>query len=927
MRDWIAFVREELKLPAMKGHREVRMIRELADHLEDVYAEAISGGASEEDAMDQAKAWLGDTDRATAELLRSEPAHLRTQLNRWSEGSEERLRAKGGLWAAVSDRVRDLRLAIRSLAKRPVFTGVVVFVLALGIGATTAIFTLLDVVILSPLPYDAANRLVAIDHTGEGMGIQSAGQCAAWHFTYESENRVFEDIGLYGDGSSTIIHRSGEPEAVPSLGLTSGVLRALRLKPVVGRLFTPEDEALDAPNAILLGYGYWQSRYGGDPEVVGQVVDVNGATWEIAGVVPAEIELLGVDPAVVFPYRVDRSQLFVGNIGLGGIARLRDGVTLEQANADVARMLPLATEMFPGGPVADFNESAQYAPNLLPLKASLVGSVVDLLWLFMAGVAVVLLIACANVANLFLVRADGKRTEMAVRTAMGASQRRIGWEYLKESLLLGVLGGVVGLVFAKVGLRILIAMAPVALPRVQEVSLNPQVLLFALVVSLGAGLAFGALPALWHGRARLVDALKQGARSGTSKEHHRAQHALAVSQMALALVLLVASGLMLRSFVSLRNVDPGFRNAEDLLAVRLFIPFDQIADAGEVALHHEQIAHRLGEIPGVTSVGLSSAVPMHGTDNVNPFYVDGLDYSGDEAPPLRRHKWLGQDFLETMQIPLLLGRTFTWNDIHDRIPAALVSERLAREYWGSPEAAIGQRIAARPDPPRWHEVIGVVADVREDGLGARPPLLVYWPQATLAFWGGSPPDQVQTWRSMSYAIRSGRVGTTGFLREVREAIWEVDPTLPLLRVREVDGLVSESMAQTSFALILLMVAAGVALLLGIIGVYGVISYAVSQRTSELGMRVALGARSGDVIRMVLRQGFVLAVVGLAIGLALSFGLTGLMSDRDLLYGVSPRDPVTFALVPALLLGVAILATYVPARRAARVNPMDALRAE
>jgi len=359
--------------------------------------------------------------------------------------------------------------------------------------------------------------------------------------------------------------------------------------------------------------------------------------------------------------------------------------------------------------------------------------------------------------------------------------------------------------------------------------------------------------------------------------------------------------------------------------MRLYIPPGEVRDPAEVAATHERIARRLQELQGVTSVGIATSIPMHGSNNVNPFFVEGLDYSGDQAPTNRRHKWIGEGMLETLQIPLLAGRTFTWQDIHDRIPAVLVSEKLAREYWDSPAAALGQRVAARPDPPRWHEIIGVVADVRDDGLAADPPPMLYWPQVTLAFWEGNAADQIATWRGTSYAIRSPRVGTAGFLEEVRAAVSEVNPNLPLLGVATLEDLTAQSIARTSFTLVLLGLAAGVALLLGLIGVYGVISYSVSQRTPELGMRMALGARSEDVTGMVLRQGLVLSLVGLTIGLALALSLTRVMTS--LLFDISPRDPVTFTVVPVVLVVVALLASYVPARRAARVDPMVALRAE
>jgi len=437
---------------------------------------------------------------------------------------------------------------------------------------------------------------------------------------------------------------------------------------------------------------------------------------------------------------------------------------------------------------------------------------------------------------------------------------------------------------------------------------------------------FGLFPILRHRQKAVVDALKQGGPRGMSGgDRHRTQNSLAVSQLALALVLLVASGLMLRSFQSIWATDPGFQNPEGVLALRIRIPSQEIRDPAEMAKAHELIARHLGELPGVDSVGLGLGIPMDGSGNVNPFFVEGVTLDGDVPPPIRRHKWIGEGYFETLQIPLLVGRTFTWQDVESRFPGAILSESLAREYFGSPDAALGQRVAARPDPPRWHEVVGVVADVRDDGMGATPLLEVYWPQVTLAFWEGDAPDDVATWRTMGYAIRSDRVGTSGFLDDVRDVVWSVNPNLPLTGVQTLPDLMEQSTARTSFTMVLLAIAAGVALILGVVGVYGVISYAVSLRSREIGLRMALGARDGDVKGMVLRKGLILSSIGVVIGLGLAFGLTRLMSG--LLFGVSATDPITYGVVAVGLIAVALTASYLPARRAASLDPITVLRAE
>jgi predicted permease len=883
--------------------------------------------STEEKAVGFAERQFRDWECFASDIRSAQRREFRPTLDQWAARTQERAHSRGGWRHMLSDILKDAAYALRALRKSPGFATVAILTLALGIGATTSIFTLLHAVVLSPLPFYKPDRLVDIGHTAPSLGTLDAGQCAAWHLTYGDENRVFEDIGMYArTGQLVAVTGGGEPEAVRAMPVTSGVFRALRVQPSLGRMFTPKDENPEAPAILLLSHGFWQSRFGGDPGVIGRTLRVDGNPREIVGVMPPILRALGSDPALFTLMRFRRENLFVGNIGFDAVARLRDGITLKQASADLTRMLPMAWEKFPGGPVASSSRPDAYAPVIQPLQDDLAGSVADILWILMGGVGVVLLIACANVANLSLVRAESKETEMAVRVAMGASARRIAWEHVKESLLLGVLGGVVGLGLAYAGLKALEAIGSAQLPFLEKAALNPAVLLFTLTASLGTGALFGLFPMLRRRRRAVVDALRQGGTRGmTGGGRHRVQNSLAVSQLALALVLLVASGLMLRSFQSMRNSDPGFRNPGGILALRISIPSQEIPDPAEMARAHELIARRLGELPGVTSVGMGTAIPLDGSSNVNPFYVDGITPSGGGPPPMRRHKWIGEGYFEALQIPILVGRAFTWQDVHNRLPGAVLSESLARECFGSAEAALGQRVAARPDPPRWHEVIGVAADVREDGMGSNPIKEVYWPQVTLAFWEGNPADRIATWRSMGYAIRSNRVGTPGFMREIREAVWSVNPNLPVTGIRTLPDLMAQSTARTSFTMVLLGIAAGIALILGIVGVYGVISYGVSLRGREIGVRIALGAQQSDVKGMVLRHGLLLSGAGVGTGLALAFGLTRLMAG--LLFGVSPTDPLTYVAVATGLIATTLLASYLPARRAALVDPITLLRAE
>ena len=958
MRDWEGWVREYLDLPVMTGRRDLRVVAELAAHLEETWREARAGGASEEEAEALARSTLSDRAKAVQDLLEAERHHVAAEAARRAERVEEDLRAKGQAWTPVADLLRDLRVSGRTLAKRPLFAVAVVLVLALGIGATTAIFTLVDAIILAPLPFPDADRLVVLWHSSPKRGEADVGTCAAWHLTYQDENRSFDELGMHSPSgvATATITGSGEPESVPSMSATSGVFRALGMGAEVGRLFARGDDEPDAAPVLLLGHGYWLRRFGGNRSVVGQTLRVDDVERTIVGVLPATMQVLGPEPSVVTPLRIRRAGLFVGNVGYVGIARLKRGMPEERAVADMARMLPMALEKFPGGPVIDAVRQAGYVPAATPLKDRLVGSVARLLWALMSSVVLVLLIACANVANLFMARAESQDREMAVRAALGAGGARIAWEHVKESLVLGALGGGVGLVLASGGLRALVVIGPPQLARLAGVSLGVKALLFAMIVSIGAAVLVAAFPALRRRGRRVAEALKHGGpASGVGRGRHRMLHALASAQVALALVLLIVLGLVVRSGLALRRVDPGFTHVDDVLAFRLVvraqIPRDAIAvlrraQAGQLpetdarveaavravvrarrdqALAQEAVARRLRDIPGMKAVGMATHLPMHVGMNINPLFVQGVTVPGKTPPITRRHKWVGEGYFETLGIPFLAGRAFTWEDVHNRIAAVVVSESVARTYWGSVGAAIGKRVSIRPDPPRWYEVIGVAGDVRENGLSSDPVPMVYWPQVTLATWQGNAADDMMVWPDVSYAVRSDRVGTPEFLREVQKAVWSVNPNLPLEAANPLSAFVAESWASTSFALALLGVAGVVALVLALVGVYSVISYGVSQRTHELGMRMVLGASAGRIERMMLRQALTVVVIGAAVGLGLSVWVTRVMSS--LLFGVSATDPATFATVAGLLSAVALVASYLPARRAARVEPIAVLRAE
>lgn len=808
----------------------------------------------------------------------------------------------------------------RRLLRTPIFTIIAVLTLGVGIGANAAIFSVVNGVLLKPLPYHEPERLVGVWHTAPGINISVLNQGPTNYFVYRDESQTFEDFALW-DNTSVSVTGTGEPERVQALLVTDGALGILRVNPTLGRGFTREDDTPGAPDRLILTHAYWQRKFGSDPSAVGRTLTVEGKPYEIIGVLPADFRFLDRDPQLVMPFRFNRAEVFVGNFSYQGIARLKPGVTIEQANADVARMLPMTVERFrlPPGFSRQMFEDAKIGPLVRPLSQDVIGDIGQMLWILLGTVGLVLLIACANVANLFLVRAEGRQQELAIHAALGASWRRITWELLSESLTLALLGGVLGLGLAYAGIQVLGAIAPDGLPRLEEIAIDPTVLLFTLAISLVAGLLFGLIPVFKFARPQLANALKEGGRlSSAGRERHRARNTLVVAEIALAVVLLVASGLMIRTFQAMRRVDPGFTRPEEVLTLRVAIPESLVKDPVQTARMHAQIAARIDQIPGVTSVGVSSAITMDGRDSNDPIFVEDFPIPDGRIPTLRRYKWIGANYFQTMGNPVLAGRALDWNDAYTKAQVVVISENLAREYWKDPAQAIGRRIRNTPTSP-WRTIVGVVGNERDDGVTRAAPTTVYWPVVVEKLWS----EDSTVFRALGYAIRNERFSSPTFLKEVQQAVWSVNPSLPVANVETLEELQAESMAQTSFALVMLSIAAGVALLLGVVGIYGVISYIATQRTREIGIRMALGAARADVSSLFLRHGLVLSAIGIGIGIAGAAGLTRLMAS--MLFGVSALDWITYVVVALGLSGTALLASYLPAARAARVDPSVALR--
>src|SRR5712692_7326670 len=806
----------------------------------------------------------------------------------------------------------ELKQVLRRLGRAPMFTAITLITLAAGVGANTVVFSVLEGVLLKPLPYPKPDELVGVWHTAPGIQIKDLNMSPSDYFIYREQSKTFQDIGLY-TGDSVSVTGVAEPEQVPALRVTDGTLPLLGIPPMLGRTFTKQDDSPGTPETVILTYGYWGRKFGGDASVIGRTVIVDGKSRQIIAVLPQRFHFLDQDdPAVIIPFQFDRNKIHLGNFSYEGLARLKPGVTLEQVNADVARMLPIVKTSFPAPPGFSLKlfEDAHIGPNVRALKRDVVGDVGSVLWVLMGSIGMVLLIACANVANLLLVRVEGRRQELAVRAALGASRARIAADLLLESVILGLLGSAVGLGLASAGL-----------PRLREIGIDSRVLLFTLLISLLASILFGSIPIFKYAGVRLSTGIREGGRAlSQSKEQHRARSVLVVVQVALALVLLICSGLMIRTFRALTNINPGFVGPAALQTFRISIPGTMVKENEQVVRTQEEILHRLDAIPGVASVSISSKVPMTGQGWHDPIFIENHTYAEGELPPLRSFRFISPEYLGTMGTPLVAGRQITWNDTYKKIPVAMVSENLAREYWHDPSAALGKRIRVGSKDD-WREIIGVVGDVYDEGVSKPATTTVYWPLLMDHFES----DDSMSMREVAFAIRSSRTGSQSFLNEVRQAVWSLNPNLPLAEVHSLDFFYKRSMARTSFTLIMLGVAGSMALLLGVVGIYGVIAYSVSQRTREIGIRMALGAQQPTVTGMFVRHGLLLTGVGVACGLVAAVLLMRLMST--LLFNVNPVDPVTYGAVSLGLVATAWLASYLPSRRAATVDPVEALRAE
>jgi putative ABC transport system permease protein len=802
----------------------------------------------------------------------------------------------------------DLRYGLRGLAKRPAFTAIALLTLALGIGVNSAIFSAVDSILLRPLPLKDPERLVSVWEQTLRDGIQQNQAAPANFFDLQTQNQVFEQIGAYGPDDVNLTG-DGEPERLDGQVVTANVFSILGVAPALGRTFSPDEDQPGQEHVVVLSDALWQRRFNGDPSIINRAITLNGESFTVIGIMPRGFFFPEREIELWTPWAMEPDQKAGrGDHYLWLVARLKQGTTIERTNADLASIAQRLSAEYPRT-----NEGLGFVAH--SLHQDYVGDLRLPILILFAAVGFVLLIACANVANLLLAQATTRRKEIAIRIALGARRWTIVRQLLIESLLLAAGGGLLGVLGAFWGVEALAKLLPESLSKLQNVSIDARVFLFTLGVSVLTAIVFGGIPALLASSTKPGATLSDVARDmagGTSGRHVR--RVLVVSEVALAVVLLVSAGLLIRSFQLLRQVDTGF-TTENALTMRMVLPFPKYQKAETRRDFYDEVLRKIHEVPGIESAGMITFLPLsfHGM-NFN-FSVEGQPSPSDSKLPFALFRVVSPDYFRAMGIPLRRGRFFDTRDSVDSQPAVLVNRRLAEQYWPG-EDAIDKRLKIGPadSPNAWLTVVGVVGDVRQTGLYEQK-LEFYVPYAQERRSFVAPRDLIVRTKTDPAVIAAA----------VRKVVWSVDKDQPVSNVRTLDQVFAAAISQERFQALMLGLFAALALLLACVGLYGVISYAVVQRTHEIGVRMALGAQPLDVLRLVIRQGMMLTLAGLVVGIVAGTFVTRILSD--LLFGVTPRDPLTFAGVPVLLLLVAFFACYIPARRATRIDPLAALRTE
>ena len=820
----------------------------------------------------------------------------------------------------------SLKHAWRALLRTPAFTLTAVFTLVIGVGATVAIFSVVNRVLLQPLPYGDAERLVGAWHNMPPLSLKHVEQSAATYFSYQRHARTIEGIGVYQEGSANVADASGtgEPQRVGAGWISHTLIPVLQVPPLLGRSFIPEEDRNNGPDVVMISEGTWRTRFNSDPGVIGRTLLVNGLSRQIVGVMPERFRFPNAQAQLWLPIQLDPTSLPNTGFSFTAIARLKQGVSVDAAQRDFAAVLARVPEYFPdfapGITTQQVMEQAKPQPLIVPLREDITGEIAKTLWMVFAAAGLVLLVACANVANLVLVRADARQRELAVREALGAGRARVMGHFLAESAILAGVAAIVGFGFAVAAVRALVAASPVELPRLAEVSVGVPEAAFTALVALLIAAACTMIPALRIGRVHLSKALREGGRAGTAgRTRQRIRGALVASQIALALVVLAASGLLIRTFQRLNAIEPGFK-AENVATFWIAAPAAKYKTDSSISRFYSDLTARVAALPGVRGVGITSRLPLlnYGL-NQTPFWPENDRSYDAKIPPLQLYTTVDSGYFSAMGIPIVAGRNFSGLG-SQRENEAIVSLRTAQQFWNDStgRAAVGKRFKPLPAAP-WVTVIGVAGHTRDTSLMANPSQVVYNPQVPSA---DTLYSQIRS--RMALVVRTAGA-PAAIVPAVRAAVRELDPTLPLFEVRPMTAVVSKSMARLSFVIVMLGAAAIIALVLGAVGLYGVMAYLVTLRTRELGVRIALGAQPSAVAAMMTRHGLFLTAAGVVAGLAIFSGVARFL--RSFLFGIAPSDPITLVGASLTLVAIAALATWIPARRASRVDPVEALRAD
>jgi len=802
---------------------------------------------------------------------------------------------------------KDLRYAFRIFLRKPGFALIAVLSLALGIGANTAIFSVVNSVLLRPLPYKDPERLVMVWEDASKFGYPHDTPAAANYVDWRDQNTVFEGMAAIADNSFNLTG-AGDPERLEGRYVSATLFPLLGVDPQIGRTFTAAEDQPGSNRVVVLSYALWQRRFGGDNSIVGKPLNLNGETYTVVGVMPARFQFPSSDNQVWVPIAFTSEDAANRNRHyLQVLARLKPGTTLEQAQTEMHTIAARLQQQYP-------QSNTDLGAAVTSLHEHVVGDIKPALLILLGAVGLVLLIACANVANLLLARAAVRQKEIAVRIALGARRQRLIRQFLTESVLLATIGGVVGLMIAYGGLMVLRAFIPENIAQTGQISIDLKVLGFTFVVAMITGLIFGLAPAIQAARFNQTETLKEGGRdSATGSSGKRIRGLLVMAEVAVSLVLLIGAGLLINSFLRLRSVDPGFR-ADNLLTMKVVLPQPKYPDFERRSAFYTALVQRVQSVAGVKSAAVTTNLPLYRQGN-----SIGVSIEGQPPPPPGQEnivvtRIISPAYFDTMTIPLLSGRSFTDQDVRTSPRVVVISEATARRYWPGQDA-VGKRIGAGriQRPEDWFQVIGVVKDVRQFELTADPRPQMYLSYRQMGFF---PSDDL---------VVKTEVDPASLAATVRNAVWEIDKDQPVSNIRTMDEILTQSIARQRFSMLLLAIFAGVALTLAAVGIYGVMSYSVAQRTHEIGIRMALGAQTGAVLKLAVGYGLKLVIAGIAIGLIAAFALTRVMST--LLFGVTATDATTFTLISLLLIAVAALASYIPARRATKVNPIVALRYE